>query len=783
VKRLAIIAALLLLLLIPAAQAKFAFPPRGAAASGGGSPVITFGAPSASYIYPSASGASLTTVTATVTAGSFLGGGGSFTSSNCAASNIAVASAGAVTVAGPSNLTGSQSCLITAQYPGATSVTQTFSLTGTQQTIASISSGGGCTLGGGCSYSFTPPATSFVLDTVPAVTMSGGISFAAGGGTIVLGAGLQCTDYAISGGSLQITAASTGTYACTYTITDSNASNSPQTPSISAVGGAGTNVIQVLIDNQNVPPSSAAGTHIGDLSAKVTGGGACSGCVYTMVNSGASSDGPTPVNCSASSNNFQIGTNGLTGNPDLEVLNASLTKRIYGGGSGTYPSTNPPVCVKATPSVGAAYTFPFSVQVRGPEITAVAPHSVQYVSASGTSVTLSANICWTDCQQAGSPPTPTFTLGADAACTAPGISISGSTLTLSSSYASAGICHITVAAAGVTCPQSGSLSSTPTTCVIGVDIEEGAYIGPGDATYRNGAPKLTWTTYAGIPRGYSAAYCASGTNPIWNVIRESDHQHFTANCLPSGDIDLIGLAAFCDKSMCVSDGPFVGGSNAEPDQSGHSPTNDMPAWGDHNSSNAITQWRPYVYFNVANGMPLWSNSNATDKFFYNPTTYNGSGATGTLWTTALSVLGGNYLVVLAAVNSGSNPVMYFGDTSTGQAGIYVGSQSGLTGGFTFTTAATSTGVLHSFEAAVGGTGANQSILQIDGAQTLGTLPLTASFAKPLGQDGEFGGGANSGFSGGVAISSSVASATPTTGQLNALCTFDSITFGISGACP
>jgi hypothetical protein len=147
------------------------------------------------------------------------------------------------------------------------------------------------------------------------------------------------------------------------------------------------------------------------------------------------------------------------------------------------------------------------------------------------------------------------------------------------------------------------------------------------------------------------------------------------------------------------------------------------------------------------------------------------------------VLGGNYLVVLAAVNSGSNPVMYFGDTSTGQAGIYVGPQSGLTGGFTFTTAATSTGVLHSFEAAVGGTGANQSILQIDGAQTLGTLPLTASFAKPLGQDGEFGGGANSGFSGGVAISSSVASATPTTGQLNALCTFDSITFGISGACP
>ena len=150
IRRTLALAIALLLLTLPESYARF-FPAGGFTAT---VPVITFGAPSASYIYPAASGSALDTVTATVTTGSFLGGGGTFTSSNCAASNIAVASAGAVTVAGPSNLTLSQSCLITANFPGAVSVTRTFTLTGTQQQIASISP---CSLAG-CSFGFTVPA-------------------------------------------------------------------------------------------------------------------------------------------------------------------------------------------------------------------------------------------------------------------------------------------------------------------------------------------------------------------------------------------------------------------------------------------------------------------------------------------------------------------------------------------------------------------------------------------------------------------------------------------------
>jgi hypothetical protein len=226
-----LLALILLLALLPGASALML---RGGSAAV--TPVITFNAPSASYIYPEASGGALTTVTATVSPGSFLGGGGSFTSvtgTTCSSRNIAVASAGAVTVAGPSNLTGATTCTITANYPGAVSVSQTFTLTGTQQTIASISP---CSLSGGCSYGFTVPATALTLGAVPSVAMSGGISFSAGGGTIALGTGSQCSDFAISGSNLQITASSAAIYACTYVITDANASNSPQTVNISANG-------------------------------------------------------------------------------------------------------------------------------------------------------------------------------------------------------------------------------------------------------------------------------------------------------------------------------------------------------------------------------------------------------------------------------------------------------------------------------------------------------------------------------------------------------------------
>jgi hypothetical protein len=218
--------------LLGPAQARFRH--GGGVVPAGGPPVITFNAPSATYIYPAASGSSFTpsTVTATVSTGSFLGGGGTFSSSNCPASNISVASGGAVSVAGPSNLSGNQSCLITAHYPGATNVTQTFNLTGTQQTIASISP---CSLAG-CTYTFTVPATSYTLDSIPNVTMSGGISFAAGGGTIALNSNAQCSNFAISGSNLQITATPAATYGCNYIFTDANASNSPQAASITAIG-------------------------------------------------------------------------------------------------------------------------------------------------------------------------------------------------------------------------------------------------------------------------------------------------------------------------------------------------------------------------------------------------------------------------------------------------------------------------------------------------------------------------------------------------------------------
>ena len=298
----------------------------------GTTPVITFGAPSASYTYPSASGTTLTTVTATTNVGSFLGGGGTFTTSNCLASNIAVASAGAVTVAGPSNLTGNQSCTITANYPGATSVPQTFTLAGTQQTIASITAP--CTLVSGCSYTFTAPVTSFTLAAVPAVTMSGGISFSAGGGTIVLGTGLQCSNYAISGGNLQITAASNGSYACTYVITDANASNSPQTPSIMATSGAGTDVISVQLGNENLPVSASSGTvdwtagGEGDRRRRLFGMHLYDGQLRVHRRMAA-----LPITCNAASNDFQVITSGP--DPvDLANLNVISTAKDLRAGSG-----------------------------------------------------------------------------------------------------------------------------------------------------------------------------------------------------------------------------------------------------------------------------------------------------------------------------------------------------------------------------------------------------------------------------------------------------------------
>jgi hypothetical protein len=95
-------------------------------------------------------------------------------------------------------------------------------------------------------------------------------------------------------------------------------------------GGAVTNVTGVQITNEKRSSGASVGTVIGDLSATITGGGPCTTCTYSMVSSGASSDGPTPVSCTASSNIAQIGTDPGNSLPAVEVPNGSLTKQIYG---------------------------------------------------------------------------------------------------------------------------------------------------------------------------------------------------------------------------------------------------------------------------------------------------------------------------------------------------------------------------------------------------------------------------------------------------------------------
>jgi hypothetical protein len=738
----------LVLLLLPAVASARIFPAGGAASAV--VPVITFGAPSASYIYPSASGTALTTVTATVSPGSFLPGGGSFTSSNCASVNISVASAGAVTVAGPSNLTGSQTCLITAHYPGAVNVTQTFTLTGTQQTIASINSSGGCTLGGGCSYSFTTPATSLVLDAVPTVTMSGGISFSAGSGTIILGTGLQCTDYVISGSNLEITAASNGTYACSYTITDANASNSPQTPAISAVSGASTNVIAVATTNENVLPNSAAGTVIGQLSATVTGGGPCTTCTWTMVTSGTPTGQGGPA-CGVTSNDFQVANLG-GGLANFEVLNPAIGPQTYGGppASKTFP------CVEATPAVGSPYVIALSVMVRGTVFTSVSPRTVNYTpgTTSGTTIaTLSGTV------HNGSFAGSSLSLGGDPMCS--NISVSGLNLQAATTLtAQIGVCHITVSQAGVTCPILGYITATPTTCSVPVLIEPSPYIGPGDAF-------PGWTAWGG-PWAYSAAYATSG-GPIWTVIRERDQQLFTINALSNGDMDLTTLANDCDTSICYM--------KTETSQAGNSPANDLFAYADRpGGGSPLTIWRPIVLFNCMNGVyPCKSNSNGSDRFMANRTTFNGSGATGLIEAAAEAFSIGSIFDQVAVFND-INPAspdttkLQFSSTA-GQVNLYVGPDNNSG---TPIVASTTAGAFHGFLGVVNG---SSSVLDVDGTQTTGTL-VTANLQLPYEWGGSYGGGSLTGNEEEDGINYNIT----TSLQLQQLCQIQQYHVGFTGTC-
>jgi hypothetical protein len=743
--------ALALLLLPSIASARF-FPAGGAASAV--TPVITFNAPSASYIYPSASGTALTTVTATVSPGSFLPGGGNFTSSNCASVNIAVASGGAVTVAGPSNLTGSQTCLITARYPGAVNVTQTFTLTGTQQTIASINSSGGCTLGGGCSYSFTTPATGATLDVVPAVTMSGGIAFS---GTIVLGTGLQCTDFAISGGVLQITAASAGTYACSYTITDANASNSPQTPAISAVGGAGTNVIGVALTNENVVPGASIGTQIGNWSATVTGGGPCTTCTWSLVTSGVPTGQPGPA-CTTNSNNVQLVPFG-SGQVHMQAAVNTLTAQTYG----PPPASQGFLCITAMPAVGSSYTFAFSLMVRGNVFTSVSPRTVNYTpgTTSGTTIaTMSATVH-------GTTGTQTVSLGADTMCG--NLSVSGNNLVAATTLtAQVGVCHVTVAQTGVTCPILGYITATPTTCVVPVLIEPSVYVGPGDVFPGD-------TAWSG-PYAYSAAYAATG-GAAWTVIRESDQQTFVMDVLSNGDADIAGLATFCDTSICYMGSPTT---SAETDQSGHTPANDLFAYADRpGGGSPLTVWRPVVLFNCVNGVyPCKSNSNGTDRFTVNRTTFNGSGATGMIEASAEAFAIGSIFQQVMVFNdtNGVSPdttKLQFSSTA-GQVNLYVGPDNNSGTPIVGTVTANA---FHGFLGVVNGA---SSILDADGTQTTGTLPgaPTANMQLPYEIGGSYGGGSLTGNEFEEGINYNI----PTSLQLQNRCKIQQYHVGFTGTC-
>jgi hypothetical protein len=743
-------------------------------------PVITFSAPSASYVYPAASGTGLTTVTATVSSGSFLSGGGNFTSSNCAASNIAVASAGAVTVAGPSNLVNSQTCLITARYPGATDVTQTFTLTGTQQTIASITSPGGCSLGSGCSYNFSNSASPVTLDTVPTVTMSGGIGFSAGGGTITVPtSGAQCPVFGISGTSLQITENTPGTYACNYVIADANASNSPQTPGISAVGSSNptTNVTAVSLTNENVVPHAPIGTIVGDLSATVTGGGPCTNCTWTFTTTGRPTGQPGPGCGPGGASHFQLVDAG-GGVAHLEVLDPNLTPQIFG----SPPATVNYVCVTATPSVGSLYTIAFAIIIRAPSFTSVMPLSVQYTSGNSEIIPLVATMCWTDCGQSLPAPTPVYTLGTDAACS-PGLSISGQNLVIDASYAGSGVCHITASASGVICPTLGYLTPTPVNCSVPIYLTEGSYVGPGDALYPNGATGLSSWTVFNLPYAFSSACAASGC-PIWKIIRERDQRVFTINTLLNGDMDITTLANDCDTSMCYID--------TEYDQSGNSPANDILAWADTFGYGCpVSPWtgsvvptgcplqpqRPIIYFNALNGVfPGLTNSNGADRFVRNSTTYNGSGSVGTMGTVALYTSGG-YVLNFNTTSTASTDSTYLG-VSAPNAYLYVGNNLGVTG--IYINNPMTANVFHDLQAIVDGSVTNGSLLNVDGVTVTGTFTTSPlpSLVKPFAQGGGYGGGSLTGYLEGAWVSPMIAS----TLQLQALACFDYQHFGAGPPC-
>ena len=405
------------------------------------------------------------------------------------------------------NLVATQGGISNSPFP------QAETITANAQTIASVPLS---------NNTFTPGSGSgTVVGTIGTPVMSP--TLPAFSGSCCTLSGTDAASFQIVGGNLETNGTPCPSGPCSFSInlvaTQAGASNSPFPQPETITAGTTTNVISVQLSNENLPVSAATGPSIGALSAKVTGGGACSGCTFSMVNAGASSDGSIPITCNAASNDFQVV---VRPDQDLANLNVINTAQVYGQVA-DYLADPQLYLREGDPSdrgvVHAAVLASWS---------AIRPSPHLGRSSSSTRPG-SANRCRSRPRSVGRiaaarcPPTVTYTLGTDAACTASGLSISGSNLVFSASYTvpnagSGGAnCHITATAAGV---ATGMIGTGGSNFVADVHISQGAYVGPGDATYPNGATGLTWTNWTG-PYAYSAAYATAGS-PVWPVQREGD---------------------------------------------------------------------------------------------------------------------------------------------------------------------------------------------------------------------------------------------------------------------
>lgn len=271
------------ILAVPTGHAKKLI--RAGGAVSGGAPTITFSAPSAfNYIYPITSGGTLWQQGVNFT-GPILSNsapwnavnGGFYTFANTAGClNWAQAYNANSIIVGPSQVTGSPTCAVTANYPGSTPVTQNFSLVGTQQTITSI---------GPTTFNFRTPSTTGYILGAPQVQLTGtqfqyAATFTQSAGVLSLGTGANCSDFSIDNlGLIRLVPGSfgPGTLTCTLTATTAAASNSPQTVTITATGVAASAGAQFTATdcNRNITISGSPGLTLSTASTNLSAGEIC----------------------------------------------------------------------------------------------------------------------------------------------------------------------------------------------------------------------------------------------------------------------------------------------------------------------------------------------------------------------------------------------------------------------------------------------------------------------------------------------------------------------------